>query len=289
MAGWEAPGRGDYGGFLGNRKINSFTGDKKKILVSARSGSVGKLSFEHVPPRAAFNDRPVLVAADINQIIEKFDCDFTNIKTKKHQRGAGAFSLCEKCNNDTGSWYGNSFADWAFQAYKILKYTEGEPSLYYQFSIFPLRVIKQIICMFFSANGPKFHDAHPDLVKFVLNKDDKYIKQEIRIYTYFSLGGISRQSGIAGLLNLNKRCHHLFSEIGFFPLGYVMTIESEVPDNRPVDISFFANYSYNDFKEISLRIPVLPLSTYFPGDYRTREDVMKDVAKNLLEEQIRNK
>jgi len=262
---------------------------EKKVGVCHICGSSGKLSFEHVPPRAAFNDHPVLVAADIKDIIGKLDCDFKDIKTITHQRGAGAFTLCEKCNNNTGKWYGKSFADWAFQAFKILEYTKGEPSLYYQFRIFPLRVVKQIICMFFSANGPKFREAHPDLIKFVLNKEDKYIKPEINIYTYYNLGGISRQSGIAGLLNLNKSSRHIFSEIPFFPLGYVMTIESEVPDNRPVDISFFANYAYNDFKKFSIRLPVLPVYTYFPGDYRTREDVLKDVAKNVHEEIIFDK
>jgi hypothetical protein len=143
--------------------------------------------------------------------------------------------------------------------------------------------------MFFSTNGPEFREVHPELVKFVLNRESKYIRPEIRIYTYYNLGGTSRQSGVAGLIKLDKSCYHNFCEIAFFPLGYVMTIESEVPDDRPVDISFFGNYSYNDWKEISLRLPVLPIYTYLPGDYRNSEEVLKDVAKNILEEKELNK
>jgi hypothetical protein len=143
--------------------------------------------------------------------------------------------------------------------------------------------------MFFSTNGPKFHEAHPDLVKFVLDKEAKNIRPEIRIYTYYNLGSASRQSGVAGLVKVDQNRYHIFSEIAFFPLGYVMTLESEVPDNRPVDISFFANYSYNDFKEFSLRLPVLPIYTYLPGDYRTSEEVLRDVAKNIMEEKELNK
>jgi hypothetical protein len=255
---------------------------KKHVGICHICGTYGELSFEHVPPRAAFNDHPVLVP-QIKDLIEKLDCDFGNIKGKTHQLGAGGYTLCAKCNNITGGWYGNSFVDWVYQASRILYYAKRAPSLYYPFRIFPLSVIKQIACMFFSTNGPKFREAHPDLVKFVLNKEDKYIKPEIRIYTYYNLGGNSRQSGVAGLFKLDKGRYHIFSEIAFFPLGYVMTIESEVPDDPPTNISFFANYSYNDLKEISLRLPVLPVYTYLPVDYRTREDVLKDVAKNILE------
>jgi hypothetical protein len=241
-------------------------------------GLYRKLSFEHVPPRSAFNDHPVFVA-DINKLIGKWNGEIKNLKGKIDQLGAGDYTLCEKCNSDTGGWYGNAFADWAFQAFRVLNFAKGKPSLYYQFRIFPLRVIKQIVCMFFSANGEEFCKAHADLVGFVLNKEKKYIKPEVRIYTYYNLSGISRQSGVAGLLNIEKSKYHIFSEIAFFPLGYVMTFESDVPDNRPIDISFFANYSYYDWKEISFQLPVLPVYTYFPGDYRSRKEVLDTKKK----------
>jgi hypothetical protein len=256
---------------------------RKKFGVCHICGIDGELSFEHVPPRSAFNNHPVFVP-HLEDLIGKLDCDFGNMKGKTDQLGAGEYTLCKKCNNNTGAWYGNAFVGWAYQAYHILNYTKGEPFLSYQFKIYPLRVIKQIICMFFSTNGPKFHKAHPDLIKFVLDKEANNIRPEIRIYTYYNLGGTSRQSGVACLFKVDQNRYHIFSEIGFFPLGYVMTLESEVPDNRPVDISFFASYSYNDFKEFSLRLPVLPISTYLPGDYRNSEEVMKDVAKNIIEE-----
>ncbi len=247
---------------------------KKKIVGHCHlCGIKGPLSFEHVPPRSAFNDHPVFVA-DIKDLIGKWDGDFKNMKGKIHQLGAGGYTLCEKCNNLTGAWYGRDFADWAFQAYLVLHYTKGEPSLFYQFRIFPLRVIKQIVCMFFSANGARFREKNPDLERFVLNREARYIRPEIRIYVYYNLSGISRQSGVAGLLNLGKGKHHTFSEIAFLPLGYVMTFESEVPDDRPVDITFFANYRYDDWKEFSCRIPVLNVYTYFPGDYRSRKEVL---------------
>ena len=41
----------------------------------------------------------------------------------------------------------------------ILHWTRGKPSLYYTFHIFPLRIIKQIVCMFFNANGEGFREV----------------------------------------------------------------------------------------------------------------------------------
>jgi hypothetical protein len=59
-----------------------------------------------------------------------------------------------------------------------------------------------------------------------------------------------------------------------------MTFGSEKPDNRLVDISFFANYRYHEYIPIALRLPVLPVITYFPGDYRSREQIHRDAAAN---------
>ncbi|OPY02412.1 MAG: hypothetical protein A4E60_01043 [Syntrophorhabdus sp. PtaB.Bin047] len=61
------------------------------------------------------------------------------------------------------------------------------------------------------------------------------------------------QGGVAGLLDLEKRQGYTFSEIAYRPVGYLMTLDSEVPDGRPVDILFFTDYRYNDQKEFSLR------------------------------------
>jgi hypothetical protein len=50
--------------------------------------------------------------------------------------------------------------------------------------MFPLRVLKQIIVMFFSACGPSLRKAHPDLVGFVLNRSQRYFPQNVQIWAY---------------------------------------------------------------------------------------------------------
>lgn len=257
-----------------------------------------KLSFEHVPPRSAFNDCPA-VYKEVFELINKDPSRYFERKGPVSQRGVGAYTLCEKCNNDTGSWYGDAFADWAHQGMEILTYTQGSPSLHYTFRIYPLQVIKQIVCMFFSITDKRFSHNHPDLVKFVLNKHEHNLNPDIRIYAFFNSSGRSRYIGGASKMTINPNginrdtledMNHtansalaksrLLSEIACRPLGYVMSFDPVPPDARLVDISHFARYAYSEWKPLSLQLPALPAETYFPADYRSLEQVRRDAERN---------
>jgi hypothetical protein len=145
-------------------------------------GCYGKLTFEHSPPDAAFNDSPI-VRANIREMLDRGSLD--DLRWRKQQRGAGDYTLCAKCNSLTGHWYGAAFANWAHQGMEVAKATQGYPTLIYRFNIFPLRVLKQVVCMLFTANGPLFRLAHPDLVKLVLNRDDNYLPPNVRLYAFY--------------------------------------------------------------------------------------------------------
>jgi hypothetical protein len=125
-----------------------------------------------VPPRSAFNHRPILFA----RIIEIQNGNLARVNDlghphgKKQQRGAGGYTRCEKCNNDTGAWYGSAYAEWTKQGMEIVRGTKG-PTLIYPFNIHPLRVLKQVVCMLLSANPPTFAQANPDFIRLVLNKE----------------------------------------------------------------------------------------------------------------------
>ena len=247
-------------------------------------GVHGKLSFEHVPPEAAFNDRRILHTA-FEKVLASDDLD--SVRGKFHQRGAGAHTLCEKCNNDTGSWYAGAYADWAHQAMAILIGTGGKPSLSYPFNIFPLRVLKQVVCMFFSVNGPQFQLHNSELVRFVLNRESRIFPPRYRVYAFYTASGRSRAAGITGMLqgfgSTGSRIH-VFSEVTFPPFGFMMT-----PNGGPAldpsfcEISSFSQFEYNDWRGgISMKLPVMPIYTAFPGDYRTREQTLADRSKHAI-------
>ena len=253
---------------------------RKKVIGRCHiCGSIGNLSFEHVPPQAAFNKQPVRLSKS-EALLQKLNTgDFENLQTIIQQKGLGRYTLCNKCNNNTGAWYVRDYVDWVYQAAIILLHTSGKPTLFYQFRIFPLRVIKQIICMFFSANGPNFRDEHPGLVKFVLDKNENNLDPQIRIGCYYNPSQVSRQTGIAGVWRNFSRKIHVISEISHFPFGYIMFIDTEMHSYGVQDISFFTRFRWNDWKELSLRIPGYDIYTWYPGDFRSRADIQALVKK----------
>lgn len=247
-------------------------------------GSYGKLSFEHVPPRGAFNDRPILYNT-LEKIVESADLD--KIKGRKQQLGAGGYTLCdgsEGCNVKTGNWYSHAFVDFAYQGMSILKGTQGRATLIYPFNIFPLRLIKQIITMFFSVNSDRFRLAQPALVRFILNKDEKYLPPNIKVFAFYTVSHRNRMIGAAGVIKGLGTSHShtiVISEITFPPFGFAMTLDSYCPDNRLLDITGFSTFDYNDKRTLRMRLPVLPIYTGFPGDYRAREQVLEDAGMTI--------
>ena len=260
-----------------------------------------------MPPEAAFNNHRV-VGKHIFELINKDPDYYFDGKGHISQRGAGVYTLCEKCNPNTGAWYGDAFANFAHQSLDILKHVKGQPSLYYPFRIYPLRVIKQIITMFFSINKDQFRFSHPDLVKFVLNKNERYLSPDIQIFVYFTLGPHARYAGgtsisaieinpdeigrdmLDDMLNQYQRDYpksHYSSEIAFPPLSYVLSFGLEPLDNELTDISFFAKYPYDDWTSLHLKLPVNPVHTLYPGDYRSKEQLRRNFEENTqIEKEI---
>ena len=247
-------------------------------------GASGKLSFEHVPPEAAFNDRSVR-SPDIERIFELQNLDdLSKIGGKQSQRGIGGYTLCESCNSRTGHWYGAHYAAWAYQAAGYLVRSPTRMTLAYPFHILPLRVIKQIICMFFSVNSHHFREAHPDLVRFVLNPREKYFSRTARVFVGYSASDRSRMSGIAGMLSGGTT--RVYSEISFPPFSYILDLNQQAPVHEMLDISFFSGFGYDDYRALSLPMPVLSVYTHLPGDFRSREAVLSAVQHRSAESQL---
>jgi hypothetical protein len=243
----------------------------KPIGVCAICGVDGPLSFEHVPPAAAFNDRRVL-RADLADLKESLNpAVLQDPRYKRQPRGAGDYTLCPRCNNLTGGWYGRRYVDWAHQGMSYLQAAPTGSSLALPYRIFPLPVFKQVLCMFASTCGPSLFKSHPALTRFVLNKESMEYPDAFRVFCYLvdPLSRHSRQTGIAGVLNSN-RATHLLAEVAFPPFGYVLSPSQESPiDSRLVDISPFAQSRYSGFRRLNIRLPVLSVNTMYPGDYRS--------------------
>ena len=81
---------------------------RKRTGICHICGSSGDLSFEHVPPRVAFNDRRTVRIKGEEAISLGPD---EIVKGPIQQGGIGDYTLCAECNNKTGHWYGARFVD----------------------------------------------------------------------------------------------------------------------------------------------------------------------------------
>ncbi len=249
-------------------------------------GRLRVLSLEHIPPRSAFNNKRAFVYGGSSILgNKKFPWEAPDIKGQQHQNGIGFNTLCEECNNNTGSWYGSDFARFANSGMNQceLANSKKEVTIHFQ-DIYPLRIIKEIVCMFLSINSPDLAYKEPELREFVLNRDIAVLSNKFRFGTYFFTGSLSKYLGIQTKINFETGEVNHISELTFPPFGYVMEIEPKKPSLYR-DISNFVNYSYDESdKNMTIEVPILESNTYFVGDYRTKQEIIETRKKNEAHE-----
>jgi len=119
------------------------------------------------------------------------------------------------------------------------------------------------------------------LRKFILDRECRHIPNGFRLFVYYSVSEIVRRTGLVVAANLTNKSFgqrfNTFSEITFPPYGYVLTRDKNPPNDKMQEITCLGEYSYNKWRDYSFRLPVLPVSSWLPGDYRTKEQIMKDI------------
>jgi hypothetical protein len=235
-------------------------------------GRVGPLTYEHVPPRSAFNKSGIWLARG-SQLFREHD--FSNLDREQQQRGAGDYTLCAHCNNTTGHQYGGAYVDWARDAVELVQRAVDGMALAYPFRMYPLRVIKQVLATFFSVNPPEFQYEVRYLRHLVLSKRATGLPPDIQIYAGYTKGPYTRSASKSGLLNQRGGASSLyaFSEFTFPPFVFVMTFASPCPDARLLDITSFASHGYDDLRTLYLSMPVLEVNSPYPSDYRPAAEI----------------
>ena len=256
-------------------------------------GEENELTFEHLPPKAAFNRYPV-AAAHLHELFNVHPANYSGRRHRDFQSGFGVHALCGSCNNNTGSWYAREFASWVDQSLRILRGSgvAVEHVVDCRFDIYPLRVIKQICAMFLSLNDPVFQSIHEYLSRFVLNKYKIGLHPSVQISAYLTAGPNLRYSADMLPQHMSKdyatpvRLESMIDEAGrvierreypteisFPPLGYAMTFRPDMGEEKRANISHFALYDYNQKISRPVSLPILPVYTWYYSDYRTLEEI----------------
>jgi hypothetical protein len=239
-------------------------------------GKQGPLSYEHVPPQAAYNKARVS-EYQLQDVVYK-----TGKKGSVKQGGIGAHTLCEQCNNNTGAWYGREFVQWAgvcqdiIHAWQKRGQTQGRVTLH---QVCPLRFLKQVVTCFFSVvggpGGVAFAQNNPGLVQFILDRNE----QALPTYHFFlNLYPFSekepsalRRFPIAGKMkviydkkgNIRPVEAHGFSEITHPPFALAMTRDTSF--FGATDITQFQQYGYDDCVDLDLELRIVSSTSPYPA------------------------
>lgn len=255
-------------------------GRKRKVIGQCHlCGSERPLTFEHTPGEECYNNRRLRLTRGEDAFADGDDLD--QLRYIIVQRGLGAETLCEDCNSRTGGWYGREFTKWTRQGARALGCTRGQRDslVVFPFRLHPLRVIKQALLLFVSTCGPHFLTKREELRATLLNREAQGLPGDIRVYLYLAADRV-RVTGIMASTALGIGRVRVMAEFAFPPFGYLITFDSEKPDPRLLDISFFSHHGFWDEREWSLPVALLPVYTPFVADYRDRESVLREAALN---------
>jgi hypothetical protein len=239
------------------------------------------LSFEHVPPRVAFNRKTTYLSVEFDDFIKVDNPLEEKYKGKKKQGGIGYNSLCKDCNSFLGSNYVNSYTKWTMVGKELLERGNFQIVEYTALKQEPLKLLKQILSMFLAINKEWYLKAYPEISEFVKNPESNILPDKYRVFTYlknegnirYSHHGVIYKPELGGAVNC--------SEIAFAPYGYVLLIDFDKRLTLLNEITHFKNFALNDELDLKMKMFKLPTYGHFPLDYRNKEQYAADIKKGI--------
>jgi hypothetical protein len=249
------------------------------------------LSFEHVPPHAAFNFDKIEVRG-LRHWLERDD-DGIRLRHVIQQGGFGFNRLCEDCNSRSGSWYAAELTGWVHAAVAAIHalpplaemdaQLDDHGVMFHIEGVRPLAMIKQVITMLLAVNDVEFAVRHPDLRAFVLDRDRTGL-HDVQIYLALYLGPVVRFVGISGKANLETSEAFILSEVAYPPFSYVASFEEPPPLLNAGNVTGFAEVPYTTRATAEIELIVGFGHTPLPADFRTAAQVERDRKQNISDE-----
>ena len=242
-------------------------------------GKQGALTFEHVPPQAAFNSMkyeqiPPEESIRLLSEEDRFPWDTRGLKKEYKQGGTGGFYLCQPCNNNTGAWYMQEYVEFVKGVHEAITgsdYLNDQIVKLKANGFRPLQIIKAIMTMFCDINYECFRDS--ELKEFILNqKSNKLNRNKYRVFIYLWAGGYPRRNGLT-VMGYDSGEILKVSEISGYPLGMLLYLDAPKEFHpRAVEITSMLDCAYDERAALELPLPVYQCQSPIPQDYRTQND-----------------
>ena len=254
-------------------------------------GQECELSFEHIPPRAAFNSDPAKPVKGTEFLTDqrlnndsRMPWETKGLKYENQQQGMGMFSLCTSCNNNTGSWYGADYIKFARTMHIALqKGFTAEENAIQVYEVYPLRIIKQILSMFCSINTPD-NENLDEIRRFVLDKDAVGLdKSKYKLCMYFTKSTFVKYNGHSVLILHGEKGGSVvgLSELTAYPFGFILYFDPPEGRNyQGFDITSFAEVGYDSCVTVEMPLDIREVNDFFPEQYRSRDEIRKCFEEN---------
>jgi hypothetical protein len=232
---------------------------KNKTGTCRICGKHTTLTFEHIPPKVAFNHSPVRTFN--GESIAKNEGG-KKIKYKINQRGSGDYVLCRNCNSYNGLWYVPEYAKIAKElGYVILQnkdLNEGDIITIKFQDVTPLAFIKAIIsiicCTIDYKTVKKFRFDEFLLDKELNNLD--FLDYDIEIYA-LSNYSVTHDTGVTVLGKKDiygSYYSEVVAEAAYFPIGVIFHIRPEKAIDYGISLKNFKDLDYEKY-DLKMSIP----------------------------------
>ena len=246
----------------------------------------GRLSYEHIPPKSSFNSRPVhaVTGETLLSSGNRLPWDFSGMRYENLQQGIGRYSLCSKCNNDTGAWYGNEYTNLASAVHSAIL---SNVNSFVIEEFYPLRFAKQVLSMFCSINSDCPDNTIGPLREIVLDKQKTGLdRKKYKLCMYFTKSALSKQAGISVVGNIQTGIFTTLSEITGYPLGFALYFDPvEGMHYNGFDITGFTDFQYDQKGRATFPLYLLEMNSWLPADYRSQDEIRLCIEKNEEREQ----
>lgn len=236
----------------------------KKYGICHLCGKNAELTFEHVPPRAANNKTAARIITGRELFNTQKLKSGKSLRYESRQQGAGNYTLCRKCNNNTGNWYANEYVKFANEIGYLLT-NEIDPNtakgIWMQTNeLYLQRIIKQILCMFISTIKPEDALQLKDISEYVLDKENwRFDNKKYRISMYLMKNYEVASSGIMQfVLKQNGKLRtKKFAIMNLYPIGLILEINPDgnvLPETT--DITKFTTLKYNELQDVKMTFSI---------------------------------
>jgi hypothetical protein len=251
-------------------------------------GSSEDLSFEHVPPRSAFNsERAEMLGLDAWLEREKGSSRRGTIM----QRGSGVRTLCRRCNSRAGRLYVPELAKWTRVGRSVLSDNSAavkdaeasrEPMgirLVIK-RVYPGRFVKQVVTMLLAIAPLNLIEAHPGLASYAREPDVARLPSGVTLYLNLFLGPLARFIGTAAVMREQDHATYVVTELAYPPFAYAMVFgePEEAPALAGCDITGYAREPIDRLANVEMLMQCGFGHTPFPLDYRSDAAILADRA-----------